>query len=110
MRTAEPWAATGRLFRLNLRLDRVRILVWVLALTGTVSATVLALEETFPDGEARQARAALLDNPSAVMMTGPAFGADDYTLGAMTVNELSLSVLVATAIMSILLASRHETR
>ena len=43
MRTAEPWAATGRLFRLNLRLDRVRILVWVLALTGTVSATALAL-------------------------------------------------------------------
>ncbi|MEX5298027.1 polyketide antibiotic transporter [Kocuria sp. CPCC 205292] len=107
MRTAEPWAATGRLFRLYLRLDRVRILVWVLALTGTVYATVLALEETFPDGETRQARAALLDNPSAVMMTGPAFGADDYTLGAMTVNELSLSVLVATAIMSILLASRH---
>ena len=59
MRTAEPWAATGRLFRLNLRLDRVRILVWVLALTGTVSATVLALEETFPDGEARRARAAV---------------------------------------------------
>ncbi len=107
MRTAEPWTATGRLFRLNLRLDRVRILVWVLALAGTVYGTVLALEETFPDGEARQARAALLDNPSAVMMTGPAFGADDYTLGAMTANELSLSVLVATAVMSILLASRH---
>ncbi|MFC6258137.1 polyketide antibiotic transporter, partial [Kocuria oceani] len=107
MRTAEPWAATGRLFRLNLRLDRVRVLIWVLALAGTVWGTVRTLETTFPDDQARQARAALLENPAAVMMTGPAFGADDYTLGAMTVNELSLSVLVATAVMSILLASRH---
>jgi ABC-2 type transport system permease protein len=106
-RTADPWTGTRRLFLLNLRLDRLRILVWVLALGGTVWATVLALETTFPDGQSRQARAALLDNPSAVMMTGPAFGADDYTLGAMTVNELSLSVLVATAIMSVLLVSRH---
>ena len=107
MRTAEPWAATGRLLRLNLRLDRVRTLVWVLALAGTVWGTVLTLETTFPDDQARQARAALLESPAAIMMTGPAFGADDYTLGAMTVNELSLSVLVATAVMSILLASRH---
>lgn len=107
MRTAEPWAATGRLFRLDLRLDRLRILVWVLALTGTAYATVLGLERTFPDGESRQARAARLANPSAIMLTGPAFGAVDYTLGAMTVNELSLSFLVPTAVMSILLTSRH---
>ncbi|MFI7482501.1 ABC transporter permease [Kocuria sp. M1R5S2] len=107
MRGAGPWAATGRLFRLNLRLDRMRVLVWTLAISGTVWATVRALEQTFPDGQSRQARAALLDNPSAIMMTGPAFGADDYTLGAMTVNELSLSILVATAVMSILLVSRH---
>ena len=107
MRTAEPWAGAGRLFRLNLRLDRWRILVWSLALGLTVWGTVGALEAAFPDGEARRARAALLDDPSVVMMTGPAFGTENYTLGAMTVNELSLSVLVATAIMSILLASRH---
>ncbi|MEF3119703.1 polyketide antibiotic transporter [Kocuria flava] len=107
MSTGAPWTATGRLLRLNLRLDRVRLLVWVLALAGTVYGTVGALRETFPDGQARQARAALLENPAAIMMTGPAFGADDYTLGAMTVNELSLSVLVAAAVMSILLAGRH---
>ncbi|WP_232847838.1 ABC transporter permease [Occultella kanbiaonis] len=103
----EPWAGTGDLLRLALRRDRVRILIWFVAIVGTVAATVPALEVAYPDEAARQARAALLTNPSAVMMTGPAFGLEDYTLGAMVANELSLSLFVAVAVMSILLTVRH---
>jgi ABC-2 type transport system permease protein len=49
----------------------------------------------------------LLDNPSAVMMTGPYFAADHYTFWAMVANELLLYILVPAAIMSILLTVRH---
>ena len=66
-----------------------------------------ALQAAYPDAAARQTRAALMTNPSAVLMTGPAFGVDDYTFGAMVANELSLTVLVATAIMAVLLVVRH---
>jgi len=106
---ADTGAFTGarRLLRLYLRLDRVRIAVWTLALTFTVWSTVVSLDSVYPDATARQARAALLDNPAVVLMTGPAYGVDDYTLGAMTANELSLTVFVAVAIMSILLVVRH---
>ncbi|WP_165962647.1 ABC transporter permease [Occultella glacieicola] len=103
----EPWAGTGQLLRLALRRDRIRILIWFVAIVGTVAATVPALEVAYPDAAARQARAAILTNPSAVMMTGPAFGLDDYTLGAMVANELSLSLFVTVAVMSVLLTVRH---
>ncbi|WP_418607545.1 ABC transporter permease [Georgenia sp. SUBG003] len=105
--TREPWTGTGYLLPLNLRLDRVRILVWTVAVGLLVAGSVVSLEETYPTAESLQARAALLSNPSAVMMTGPAFALDNYTFGAMVASELSLYLLVAVAIMSVLLVVRH---
>lgn len=106
-RSAHRFSGIGDLLRLYLRLDRVRITVWTLALAFTVYVTVESLIAAYPDEAARQARAALLENPAAVLMTGPAYGADNYTLGAMTANELSLTLIVAVAIMNILLVVRH---
>ncbi|GAA4288241.1 polyketide antibiotic transporter [Georgenia daeguensis] len=104
---ADPWAGTAGLLRLYLRLDRVRVAVWTLAVGVPVAGSVASLEATYPTAESLQARAALLSNPSAVMMTGPAFALDDYTFGAMVANELSLYLLVTLAIMSVLLVVRH---
>ncbi|REF37711.1 ABC transporter permease [Thermasporomyces composti] len=105
--TAEPWAGTLALLRLYLRLDRVRIPVWTAAVGLLVAGSVASMEEIYSTPESLQARAALMANPSAVMMTGPAFGLDNYTFGAMVANELSLYLLLAAAIMSILLVVRH---
>lgn len=104
---AARWTGVAGLFRLFLRLDRVRILIWTLALALTLWVTVASLEVAYPDAGARQARAALMSNPSAVMMSGPAFGHEDDTLGAMVANEISLVLLVAVALMGILLMIRH---
>ncbi|ACQ78799.1 anibiotic ABC transporter efflux pump [Beutenbergia cavernae DSM 12333] len=98
---------TGTLVRLALRRERIRIPVWSLALGLTVLGSVPALEESFPTAEARQARAELVQNPAAIVMAGPGFGLDDYTLGAMVANELSLTLVVAAAIMSIFMVVRH---
>ncbi len=68
---------------------------------------VTALGEVYPTAAERQARAVLMTNPAAVLMGGPAFGLDGYTIGAMVANEGTLTMLVATAIMSILLVVRH---
>ncbi len=103
----EPFAGTGALLRLFLRISRRQIVIWALAFLALVASSVVALEETYPDAAALQARAALMDNPGAVLMTGPAFALDDYTFGAMVANELSLWVLLPAAIMSVLLAVRH---
>jgi ABC-2 type transport system permease protein len=102
-----PFTGTVGLWRVFLRLDRVRTAVWVLALALTVWATVVSLEVAYPDAESRQARAALMTSPTAILMAGPAYGLEDYTFGAMVANEISLTMLVAISIMSILLAVRH---
>ena len=102
-----PWVATGGLLRLNLRLDRIRILVWTAAVGLGVAGSMATFETTYTTPESLQARAALLANPATVMMTGPAFGLENYTFGAMVANELSLYLYLTAAIMSVLLVVRH---
>ena len=105
--TGGELTGTADLLRLFLRLSRRQIAIWALAFLALVALSVVALEETYPDAAALQARAVLLDSPAAVMMTGPAFALEDYTFGAMIANELSLWLLLPAAIMSVLLAVRH---
>lgn len=100
-------AGTDVLLRFGVRRDRVRLLVWVLALGVTAVYTVVALDRVYPTAADRAARAAVAGAPAGIMFTGPGFGTDDYTLGAMTANELGLSLMLPLGIMSILLVVRH---
>jgi ABC-2 type transport system permease protein len=102
-----PLAGTGALVQAALRRDRRRLAIWVTALGGlTVYATV-ALAAVYPTAADRQGRAAVIGTPAGTLLSGPGYGTDDYTLGAMTANELALSVMIAVAIMSVLLVVRH---
>jgi ABC-2 type transport system permease protein len=103
----EAMAGTGVLLRFALRRDRVRLAVWVLSLGLLTLYAAVALDTLYPTAADRQARAALLENPAAVLLSGPGYGTADYSLGAMLANELGLSVMVAAAIMSIQLVVRH---
>lgn len=103
----ELFAGTGWLLRLNLRLDRVQIPVWTIGFLVLVWASVVAMREAYPDDASLQTRAMLLQNPAAIMMTGPLFDAENYTLGAAVANELMLYVLLPAAVMSVLLVTRH---
>ncbi|MGY1601744.1 ABC transporter permease [Geodermatophilus sp. SYSU D00815] len=105
--TAPAYAGTGALLRVGLRRDRRRLLIWVVALGLLTVYAAVALTSVYPTAADRQARAAAVDTPAGILFTGPAFGVDDYTTGAMVANELGLSVMVAVAVMSILLVVRH---
>ena len=50
------FTGTGTLVRFVLRRDRVRLSVWILALVGTVAATIPALDEMFATEAERQGR------------------------------------------------------
>lgn len=102
-----PWAGARHLLRFYLRLDRLRIAAWAFALALLTAGSIATLKATYTTPEALEARGQLMGNPATIMMTGPAFGLEHYTFGAMVANELSLWLLVATAIMSILLTVRH---
>ena len=98
---------TGSLVALALRRDRVRLPVWVASLGLMTVYAVQALNALYPTAADRQLRATLVSTPAAVMLTGPGYGLADYTLGAMIANEFALSLVVASAIMSIFVVVRH---
>lgn len=102
-----PLAGTGTLIRFGLRRDRVRLAMWLIGVGAFTAYVVVALDSTYPTAADRQARAAVMSSPAAAMLSGPGYGSEHYTLGAMVANELGLSVLAAVAIMSISLMVRH---
>ncbi|GHD18001.1 ABC transporter permease [Nocardiopsis kunsanensis] len=98
---------TGTLVRFMLRRDRLRLSVWVLALVGMVAASVPALDDMFTTDAERQSRAALMETPTGIVFGGPGYGLEDYQLGPMLVNELTMTVLIALAVLNVLHVVRH---
>jgi ABC-2 type transport system permease protein len=101
------FVATGTLLRFNARLDRRRLLIWVLALGLVTVYATTALAAVYPTAASRQARASVMQTPAGILLSGPGYGTGNYTLGAMIANELGLSVMIAVAIMSIQFVVRH---
>ncbi|MCL2091716.1 MAG: hypothetical protein FWH11_11065 [Micrococcales bacterium] len=100
-------AGTGLLLRFMLRRDRVRLGVWTVSVVALWGYVVVAFGALYSTPEERQSRAALMDTPASIMMTGPGYGLDDYSVGAMMANELLLWIVIALAVMSILEVVRH---
>lgn len=103
----ESLTGTRVLTRLALRRDRVRLPVWVATLVFFTAYTIFEVQAIYPTPEERQARAAAMTSAAAVMFTGPGYGLDNYTVGAIIANESVLFVAVLAAVMSILLVTRH---
>jgi ABC-2 type transport system permease protein len=101
------FAGTARLIRFILRRDRLRIPVWVLAIALSVLGSVASFAATYPTAADRQVRADVMDSATARLFTGPGYGIDDYTYGAMTANEMLPFTAVAVGLMSIFLVVRH---
>ncbi|AKS33005.1 ABC transporter permease [Mycolicibacterium goodii] len=95
------------LLRLALRRDRARLSVWIAMLTLIMAYAPNAVRMTYPDEAQRLSRVELLKTPAGMMMGGPMFGINETDLGAMMANELMLTLIVATSILSILTVIRH---
>jgi ABC-2 type transport system permease protein len=105
--TGSPWTATGALVRLALRRDRIRLPVWIAALTALMAYSPNTIELAYPEEAQRQARVNLLKTPAGMMLGGPMFGGRETDLGAMVANELMLTLIVAASILAILTVIRH---
>ena len=105
--TGSPWTGTGRLLALAVRRDRVRLSIWIAALTVTMVYAPTALELAYPEEAQRLARVNLLKTPAGMIMGGPMFGKNETDLGAMMANEMMLTLIVATSILAILTVIRH---
>lgn len=102
-------ALTGTLalVRLALRLDRVRLLLWIGGLVVGTLAIAASLAELYATDEARESIAAAMNSPAGLAMTGPSAYLADYHAGAMLVHQVLGFVLVLVGIMSVLIVVRH---
>jgi ABC-2 type transport system permease protein len=101
-------AGTATLVRFILRRDRIRIPAWLLGLVAVTVGGGTSFPEVYPTIVERQAQAAIIaSSPAMAAMTGPGYGVQDYTYGAMIANEMFTLPAVLVALMSILLLVRH---
>lgn len=100
-------AGTGTLIRFILRRDRVRLPVWIGAIGLFTIGSVASLPDIYLDDADLAARADLMNNPGLRVVSGPGYGLDDYTFGAMIAHEYLSWIAVFVGLMSILLVVRH---
>lgn len=96
---------TLRLTRLALRLDRIKLPVWILAIAGLMLVSAPALEEVYQTQEDRITYASATANGVAARVFGGAI--DGPTLGSITMIEMYLFTAVLFAFMCTLAIVRH---
>ncbi|MFF2863033.1 ABC transporter permease [Streptomyces rubiginosohelvolus] len=101
------FTGTGTLLRFNLRRDRLRMSVWLLALTLGTLATAAEYTSLYSTPEERAAAVSSMDSPAALAMTGPRPYLADYTAGAMLGHQMLGFMAVLVGLMSILTVTRH---
>ncbi|MBL7256036.1 hypothetical protein JKJ07_17200 [Actinoplanes sp. LDG1-01] len=90
-----------------LRRNRVRLIAWTGSLALFCGYYVVAIGAVYPNAADRQNRAASIGNAGGTLLAGPGYGLEDYTVGRMFANEMSLWLMVLLATMNILLIARN---
>lgn len=98
---------TGENARLLLRRDRIRLPIWLIALTLLTVIVAFAYTELVPTEMERVTMAETMKNPAITAMFGPGYGLDDYDYGAIMGHQMLLFTALIVAIMSILQVTRH---
>jgi ABC-2 type transport system permease protein len=97
---------TWALLRLAARRDRVRLPIWVVSVVGVTYGSGLSIPGTFPSRESMESYGSSVSgSPALVAMTGPPIAVD--TLPGIVINQVSLTALVAMALVAILTVVRH---
>lgn len=100
------FAGTGKLIRLGLRLDRLRLALWVLGVGALTYFTASAFRELYPTVESRTGFAATLAGaPALLALTGPPF--DLTTIGGLTAWRIGGFGPVMMAMLGIFTVVRH---
>ncbi|CAM3875166.1 ABC transporter permease [Alkalicoccus chagannorensis] len=97
---------TLELLRFYLRLDRIRLGIWLVALTFFTVIVPPAFLGLYESDQERQLMAETMENPAMTAMVGTG-ALDDYTIGAMTAHQMLLMTAVVAGVMIILLVTRH---
>jgi ABC-2 type transport system permease protein len=100
---------TGRLVRLILRRDRLRLSFWVLILGLLPVYTASALIEFYPDEASRQALAiSVANNPAFTALLGPLYDTSHGALLAWRIGTFSAFFVALMAVLTMIRHTREE--
>jgi ABC-2 type transport system permease protein len=99
------FTGTRHLLRLALRLDRLRLTIWVIVLAITPAATAAQYKQLYPTQQSLDAVTGVLSNASLVAINGPLFAVN---LGALTAWKIGATLFILVSVMSILTVIRHS--
>ncbi|MGO1441047.1 MAG: ABC transporter permease [Brevibacterium yomogidense] len=102
-----PLTGTLGLVRLILRVDRIRALVWVLAVGAMGFYFAHAIQVIAEDEETLATLGGLYSDPVGRMMVGPGFGMEDPTHARFFAAGYALFVYILIALMSVFTVVRH---
>ncbi|ADU31065.1 ABC transporter permease [Evansella cellulosilytica] len=97
---------TSHLSTFILKLDRIRIPLWLLGLTLFTLIVPIAYDDLYGNDQERAGIAETMANPAMTAMTGPA-DLENYTVGVMTAHAMLLMTAVVVGLMAILIVTRH---
>ncbi|TXL65107.1 ABC transporter permease [Cerasibacillus terrae] len=104
------WAAISKntlaLSKLIIRLDRIRIPLWLIGIVFFTIMVPIAFDDMYSSQKERDVMAETMENPAMTAMVGPG-NLENYTIGAMTSHQMLLLTAVIVGLMSILLVTRH---
>ncbi|GAB3914508.1 exporter of polyketide antibiotics [Kibdelosporangium lantanae] len=96
---------TWSLVRLGLRLDRVRLPVWIIATVGVALATASSIAQLYPDEASRvQIAGTIGGNPALLAIYGPVYGT---SIGAVVMWRMAIIGALLGGLMSMLTINRH---
>lgn len=99
-------AGTGSLLRLALRLERVRLPIWILGISGIVVVTGASIGALYSRAADLLALAStIIANPALRALAGPVFAPD--TVGGLTAWRVTVLAATLTGLMNIFLVVRH---
>lgn len=97
---------TGPLVRLAWRIDRIRLPIWVAAITLIVVTTAASFVGLYPDEASRREFGTSIGaNPALRALYGPMFSPE--TIGGLTVWRQGAIMLVFVSLMNLLTVTRH---
>ncbi|MFC4323592.1 ABC transporter permease [Litchfieldia salsa] len=99
-------AQMGTLSRFIFRLNRLRILIWIVSLTFFTLVVPTSFVVLYSSQQEREAMAQTMANPAMTAMIGPA-NLSNYTIGVMTAHQMLLMTATVVGLMSILLVTRQ---
>ena len=111
-RTSSPapsssFTGTGKLVRFLLRRDRIRLPAWTAGFAVFMLYLAAAIPAVYDTEADLQGATQLFHDPVGRMLTGPGYGFDTPTLEGFVANGYGLYFMLLSALMSILLVSRH---